>query len=133
LFIVLTFVVFFFIELLTKKRIHPIQYLLVGAALLLFYTLLLSFSEQINFAWAYLIASLATIGLITVYSHSIFKNTLQTGIMAFTLSALYLFLYTVLQLEDLALLIGSIGLFIILAIVMYVSRKVNWYKTDETL
>jgi inner membrane protein len=132
LFIILTFVVFFFIELLTKKRIHPIQYLLVAAALLLFYTLLLSISEQVGFGWAYLIASVATIGLITFYSHSIFKNKMQTGIMAFTLPALYIFLYTVLQLEDIALLIGSIGLFIVLAIVMYVSRKITWYKQEET-
>jgi inner membrane protein len=131
LFIILTFVVFFFVELLTKKRIHPIQYLLVAAALLIFYTLLLSFSEQVGFGWAYLIASAATIGLITIYSHSIFKNKMQTGIMAFTLLALYIFLYTVLQLEDIALLIGSIGLFIVLATVMYISRKINWYKQEE--
>jgi inner membrane protein len=133
LFIILTFLVFFFIELLTDKRIHPIQYLLVGAALILFYTLLLSLSEQLSFAWAYLIAGIATISLISVYSHSIFKNKMQTGIMAFTLSALYIFLYTVLQLEDIALLIGSIGLFVILAIVMFVSRKITWYKQEESI
>ncbi|GHT30404.1 cell envelope integrity protein CreD [Bacteroidia bacterium] len=132
LFIILTFVVFFFIELLTKKRIHPIQYLLVAVALLLFYTLLLSISEQVGFGWAYLTASTATIGLITFYSHSIFKDKVQTGIMAFTLLALYIFLYTVLQLEDIALLIGSIGLFTALAIVMYISRKIAWYKQEET-
>jgi len=131
MFIALTFVVFFFVEVLTKKKIHPIQYLLVGIALILFYSLLLSISEQLNFGIAYLLASIATIGLIAVYAHSIFKNKTQTGILTVVLGVLYLFLYVVLQLEDIALLIGSIGLFIILGIIMYFSRKINWYKQDE--
>ncbi|MCC8153084.1 MAG: cell envelope integrity protein CreD, partial [Tannerellaceae bacterium] len=128
MFIALTFVVFFFVELLTNKRIHIVQYLLVGVALILFYNLLLSLSEQINFAFAYLIASLATIGLIVSCAYSIFKNKTQTGILVTILVILYLFLYVVLQLEDIALLIGSIGLFIILAGIMYFSRKINWHK-----
>lgn len=131
MFIALTFVVFFFIEILTKKRIHPIQYLLVGFALILFYSLLLSISEQINFGMAYLIASIATISLITTYAHSIFKNKMQTGVLSCMLCLLYIFLYVVLQLEDVALLIGSIGLFIMLGVIMYFSRKVNWYKQEE--
>ncbi|GHT22650.1 cell envelope integrity protein CreD [Bacteroidia bacterium] len=131
MFIVLTFVAFFFVEVLTKKRIHPIQYLLVGIALILFYSLLLSISEQINFAIAYIIASVATIALITAYAHSIFKNRSQTGILAFILSILYVFFYVILQLEDMALLIGSIGLFTILAIIMFISKKIRWYKAEE--
>lgn len=131
MFIALTFVVFFFVEILNKKRIHPIQYLLVGIALILFYSLLLSISEQINFGIAYLVASIATIGLITVYTHSIFKNKMQTGGLAAMLCMLYIFLYVVLQLEDIALLIGSVGLFIILGIIMFFSRKINWYKQEE--
>ncbi|MFA5044862.1 MAG: cell envelope integrity protein CreD [Paludibacter sp.] len=132
MFIALTFVVFFFVEVLTKKKIHPIQYLLVGIALILFYSLLLSISEQLNFGLAYLIASVATIGLISLYAHSIFKNRTQTGMLATILSVLYIFLYVVLQLEDVALLFGSIGLFIILGIIMYFSKRINWYKQDET-
>lgn len=132
MFIALTFVVFFFVEILTRTRIHPIQYLLVGIALILFYSLLLSISEQINFAAAYLIASVAIIGLITAYTHSIFKNKTQTGALALFLFILYLFLYVILQLEDVALLIGSIGLFIILAVIMYFSRKINWYKQEDS-
>jgi inner membrane protein len=131
MFIALTFVVFFFVEVLTKKRIHPMQYLLVGIALILFYSLLLSISEQLNFAVAYLIASVATIALITAYTSGIFKNKTQTGVLAFILSLLYIFLYVVLQLEDVALLIGSIGLFIILGIIMYFSQKIKWYKHEE--
>ncbi len=131
MFIGLTFVIFFFVEILTRKRIHPIQYLLVGIALILFYSLLLSLSEQISFAWAYCVASVATIGLITLYTKSIFKSWKQTAILTFTLCLLYIFLYVVLQLEDVALLIGSIGLFIILAVIMYFSRKISWYRQEE--
>jgi inner membrane protein len=132
MFLALTFVVFFFVEILTRKRIHPLQYLLVGIALILFYSLLLSISEQINFGIAYLIASIATIGLITAYTYGIFKNKIQTGILATLLCGLYIFLFVILQLEDIALLIGSIGLFIILAVIMFVSRKINFYKQDDT-
>lgn len=131
MFIALTFVVFFFVEVITRKKIHPVQYLLVGLALVLFYSLLLSISEQLNFALAYLIASFATITLIAVYANSIFKNKTQTAILATILAALYVFLYVVLQLEDIALLAGSIGLFVILGIIMFVSRKISWYKPIE--
>ncbi|MDR1527873.1 MAG: cell envelope integrity protein CreD [Dysgonamonadaceae bacterium] len=127
LFIGLTFVVFFFVEALTKKRIHPVQYLLVGIALILFYSLLLSISEQIGFVWAYLIASMATISLILFYAHSIFKDKKPTVLLGIILTMLYVFLFVVLQLEDMALLIGSLGLFLILGIIMFVSRKIQWY------
>ena len=133
MFIALTFVVFFFVEILTKTRIHPIQYLLVGIALILFYSLLLSISEQLNFGIAYLLATIATIGLIATYAHSIFKNKMQTSILVTFLGILYLFLYVVLQLEDIALLIGSIGLFIILGTIMYFSGKINWYKPTREI
>lgn len=132
MFIALTFVVFFFVEILTRKKIHPLQYLLVGIALILFYSLLLSISEQLNFGLAYLIAAVATIGLITVYAHSIFRNYMSTGILASFLSILYVFLYVVLQLEDIALLFGSIGLFIILGVIMYFSGKINFYRQEHT-
>lgn len=131
MFIALTFVTFFFVEILTKKRIHPVQYLLVGFALILFYSLLLSISEHLHFALAYLIAAVATIALITAYASGIFRSKMQTGILASILSALYLFLYMILQLGDIALLTGSIGLFIILGIIMYFSQKIRWYKQEE--
>jgi inner membrane protein len=123
-------VVFFFVEIFSKKKIHPIQYLLVGIALILFYSLLLSISEQLGFGLAYLIASLLTIGLIVTYAQSIFKNKIQTISLLGILSVLYTFLFVILQLEDIALLIGSIGLFIVLGVVMYFSKKINWYKQD---
>jgi inner membrane protein len=131
MFIALTFMVFFFTEILNKKRMHPIQYLLVGLGLSIFYSLLVSLSEQINFNVAYFIASVAIIVLITGYSYSILKNFKLTAIVAIVLFSLYSFLYTILQLQDYSLLIGSIGLFVTLAIIMYLSRKVNWYNSLE--
>ncbi len=130
LFVVLTFVVFFFVEILTCKRIHPVQYLLVGAALLIFYTLLLSISEIVGFGWAYLFSSCATVGLITLYTATIFKSARQTALLSGILSGLYAYLYFILQMENYTLLVGSVGLFAILAVVMFVSRRVNWYGSE---
>ena len=131
MFIALTFFVFFLVELLSHRRIHPIQYLLVSCGLVLFYSLLLALSEQIGFDWAYLVSAAAIVALITAYSAGIFKNGKQTAQMGVFLAALYIYLYVMLQLEDLAFLFGSVGLFVALAIIMYVSRKVNWYKAGE--
>lgn len=131
LFIVLTFLVFFLVELLGKKRIHFVQYLLVSLALVLFYTLLLAFSEHIGFNWSYIVSAFAIIILITAYSHSIFKEKKQTVLMGVFLVILYTYLYIVLQQEDMALLLGAIGLFIALAAVMFALRKVNWYENKE--
>jgi inner membrane protein len=133
LFIGLTFLVIFFIEVISKKRVHPIQYLLTGVALVIFYSLLLALSEHLSFFIAYLIASLSIIGLIVLYSISIFKNRNHTLITLGVLVGLYGFLYAILNMSDFALLLGNIGLFVILAIVMFFSKKIDWYngKKDE--
>ena len=128
LIIMLTFVVYFFIEVLQKKSAHAVQYVLVGFALCIFYTLLLSFSELLGFNWAYLIAAGATVGLLGIYTKSVFQSTKSGLIFSAFLSGLYLFIFSLIQLQDRALLFGSIGLFIILAIVMFVSRKINWHN-----
>ncbi|GBU21998.1 adenylate kinase [Fibrobacteres bacterium R8-0-B4] len=128
MFIALTFIVFFFVEIFTKKTIHFFQYVLVGIALILFYSLLLSFSEQIGFGWAYLTASLATIFMITVYFYSLIKQLLPTVILACIMLMLYAFLYVILQTEDFALLFGSVFLFAILGAVMFVSNKIKFEK-----
>ncbi|MCH8872711.1 cell envelope integrity protein CreD [candidate division KSB1 bacterium] len=132
MFIALTFLSFFLIELLNRKVIHPIQYILIGFALLVFYTLLLSFSEHVAFKYAYLIASLGIVTLITAYTKTVLKSNLQTIIIAALLTVLYALLYVVLQLQDFALLMGSIGLFIILAIVMYITRSIDWFSIVTT-
>ena len=125
MFIALTFIVFFFVEIFTKKTIQFFQYVLVGIALILFYSLLLSFSEQIGFGWAYLTASLATIFMITVYFYSLIKQSLHTLVLAGIMLMLYAFLYVILQVEDFALLLGSVFLFAILGAVMFVSNKIR--------
>ncbi len=131
MFIFLTFICFLFFEILNNKRIHPIQYLLVSAGLVIFYILLLSLSEQIGFNKAYLLASAGIISLITIYTSSVFRSFKVNAFFAAILSTLYIYLFVILQMQDYALLMGSIGLFIILALMMYFSRRVNWYKSID--
>jgi inner membrane protein len=128
LFIIITFISFFFVEILNKKRLHPIQYLLVGFAICLFYVLLLAISEHLSFNWAYLIGCITILTLITFYTQSVFKNSRITLIFNGILTILYGFFYSLLQLEDYSLLLGSIGLLIILAVVMYLTRNIDWYR-----
>ena len=126
--IMLTFVVYFFIEVIQKKNAHAIQYVLIGFALCMFYTLLLSISEYTSYTSAYLIAALATVLLIGIYTRSVF-DSIKTGVIFGSfLSLLYVFIFILIQLQDGALLAGSIGLFIILAAIMYFSRKIDWHK-----
>jgi len=122
----LTFLIFFLIQTMSKIAIHPFQYLMIGLALTMFYTLLVSISEHSNFLKAYLIAGISVIVLITLYSKSILKTYKFPLLIATSLTALYAFIYIIIQLENYALIVGSIGLFIILAVVMYVSRKIDW-------
>lgn len=128
LIILLTFAVVFFVEIRRQTPIHPVQYALVGIALMLFYTLLLSFSEHLSFLLSYLIASVMTIGLITLFMRALLRNTRPALFVALLLTVLYLFIYIIMQLESYALLVGSLGLFTILAAAMYASRKINWYQ-----
>lgn len=126
LFISLTFLTVFFVEMRQRRRVHPFQYALIGLALVIFYTLLVSISEHTTFNAAYLIAALMTIGLTGLYARSLFDSNRMAMLVSGTLTILYGFLFVVLQQQDYALLIGSIGLFMILAAVMYFSRKIEW-------
>ncbi len=128
----LTFVLFFIFELMQKKPVHPVQYLLVGMALVIFYTLLVSISEMVLFDYAYSISAIATIILISLYAKSHFNTGRSAIIFALLLSGLYGFIYVLISLEDTALLVGSIALFIVVAIIMYVTRKVNWYQPEAS-
>lgn len=127
LLIMLTFVVYFFIEVLQKRSVHAVQYVLIGFALCIFYTLLLSISEYTSYTMAYLMAAGSTILLITLYTKSVFGSFKTAGIFGAFLSLLYVFIFILIQLQDGALLAGSIGLFLILAAIMYFSRKIDWY------
>jgi inner membrane protein len=132
MFILITFASFFFVEILDKRRIHPIQYLLVGFAVCLFYLLLLAISEHVAFNWAYLISAAAVLAMITFYVRYVFQNTRLTLLFSGILALLYGFFFSLLQLEDYSLLLGSLGLALILGTVMYLTRKVNWYRAYES-
>lgn len=128
LFIALTFLIFFFVEILNKKFIHPIQYILVGLALVLFFSILIALSEHMSYNLAYLVSSISTVLLIAGYVKAILKSLNLTLMVSGILSILYGFIFVIIQLQDYSLLIGSIGLFIILGLVMYISRKIDWYN-----
>lgn len=127
IFITLTFLIFFFVQILNGVKIHPIQYIIVGLALCVFYTLLIALSEHIAFKYSYFISSVSIISLITLYAKSIFNSNKLTALIGLILVALYLFIYSLIQMEDYALLMGSVGLFVVLAAIMYLSRKIDWY------
>ena len=129
--IALTFLIFFLVEILNGRKIHPLQYILVGLGLVLFYVLLVSISEHSNFNVAYLISALAIVLMITLYSYSIFRVKRLTLLLFVTLVGIYGFLFVTLQLTDYALLMGSAGLTLILGLTMYFTRNVNWYKLNE--
>lgn len=131
LFITLTFLTFFMYEVLSGLRIHPMQYLLVGMAIALFYLLLLSFVEVVGFLPAYLISTAAITTLITGYCFSVLKAKKRAFAIGGLLIALYGYLYILLQLEQLSLLFGSVLLFGVLATVMYITRNLDWYSLNK--
>ncbi|GEC79488.1 cell envelope integrity protein CreD [Flavobacterium aquatile] len=124
----LTFLIFFLIQSISKISIHIFQYSMIGIALIMFYTLLISITEHSSFSLAYAIAGTSVVVLIALYSISILKDRKFPLFIGVSLSVLYTFIYVIIQLEDYALLVGSIGLFCILAAVMYFSRKIEWSK-----
>ena len=101
---------------------------MIGIALIMFYTLLISITEHSSFGLAYAIAGTSVVAMITIYSISILKDKKFPAFIGIALAVLYTFIYVIIQLEDYALLLGSIGLFLILAAVMYFSRKIDWNK-----
>lgn len=127
LIILLTFVALFLIEITQRIRIHPFQYILIGAALIIYYTLLLSFSEHVGFNLAYGISSAATIALVGAYASTFLHGWRTALLFSLLLAIFYGFVYMIIQQEDFSLLLGSIGLFIVIAALMFISRKVKWY------
>ncbi|MEI2454530.1 cell envelope integrity protein CreD [Lysobacter firmicutimachus] len=128
LFVLLTFVGFFMFELIKQLRIHPIQYGLVGLALAIFFLLLVSLSEHIAFGYAYLAASAACIGLLVFYLSAVLRSLVRALGFGAMLTTLYGALYGLLVSEDNALVLGAGLLFLILATIMAVTRKVDWYQ-----
>lgn len=130
LFIGLTFLIYFFVELFEKTLLHPIQYLFVGIANCIFYLLLLSLAEHIAFTAAYFISAAASITLIALYSKSILKSRAKATLVFGVLAGLYSYLFVTLRSEGFALIIGSVGLFSILGLAMYLTRNIDWHKMD---
>ena len=134
LFIGLTFLIYFIFELVSKEseKIHPLQYCIIATAILLFYLLLVAFSEFIPFYIAYFTSAFMVISMISCYTYFVLthKNKYFSVFIFSSFILLYIFLYILLFLQEFSFIIGSIGLFIILCIVMYVTRKVNWYNDN---
>jgi inner membrane protein len=128
LFIVMTFVIAFLWEIVGGALVHPIQYLFVGFTLCLFYLLLLSLAEHRGFDVAYGAAATATVTLLAWYWSWVLGGRKQGFVMGAALTVLYGYPYLLLRLEDYALLAGSVGLFLMLALVMFFTRRVNWYE-----
>ncbi len=131
LFISLTFIAFLVYEITKKQAIHPVQYLLVGLALAMFYLLLISLSEHLAFAYAYLSAASACTGLLAYYLIAVLKNTKAGVLFAAMLGLLYGLLYIILNSEETALLMGSGVLFLMLALLMGVTRHIDWYALES--
>lgn len=131
----LTFLGYFIFEITAKERrkVHPIQYCLLGAAILMFYLLLVSISEVLTFNIAYLISAIMVMSLILVYTYSVITKKQSIGFsvgITSLIGLLYAFFYILLMLQDVSLFAGSIGLFFIIAVIMYLTRNVNWYNED---
>ena len=131
LIIILTFVSLFFTEIIKYKRIHIIQYILIGFAMIMFYSLLLALSEHVGFNVAYIISALLTVLLISSFVYRITKNRSIAWVFAGILGLFYLFIYALLQLRDYSLIVGTIGIFVILAVLMQISTKINWYQFEN--
>ena len=127
LLIIFTFVSFFLVEVFSGKAIHPIQYLLIGLALIIFYSMLLAISEYLIFQYSYLISGVLVISLISLYTRSVYKNRTIVMSISAMLILFYGFVYVLLQMEDYSLLLGNFALFLILAAIMFFTRKVNWF------
>lgn len=132
LFIALTFLTFFAWEQITRIRLHPLQYLLVGLALSTFYLLLIALSEHLAFAVAYIIAALALVLLTGFYIAGALRSSRRGFVVGTAMTGVYGLLYVLVLSEDYALLLGAITLFAALAAVMLVTRRIDWYRLTET-
>lgn len=131
IFILLLFVTLFAVEVFSSRRIHPIQYALVAAAITVFYVLLLALSEHMLFGYAYLLASVATYALLVVYLNAFITHTTTFRVITILLALTFAFFYILLQLEDYAVLAGSLAIFCVLAFIMVYTRRVDWYALQQ--
>jgi inner membrane protein len=132
LFIGFTFLAYLMFDVIAGARVAAAEYLLTGAGLVLFFVLLLAFAEVVGFMWAYLIAAGAITGLLTAYSAAVLKSWLRARFIGALLVGLYATLYVLLNLEAYSLIIGSLLLFVALAVVMWATRAIDWGARRET-
>jgi inner membrane protein len=132
LFVLLTFAAIWIVEVLAGLRVHPIQYLMIGGAICLFFLLELSLSEHIGFGLAYVLASVAVVAVVGGYARAVLGSAKRASVIAGIVAALYGYLYVLLTQEDYALLVGSVGLFVTLGAVMYLTRRIDWYAATAT-
>ena len=133
LFLIVPFLAIFLCEIFSQTRVHPVQYVLMGLADVLFYLLLLSISEHLSFSRSYLIASLGVCLTTLLYAKAIFREFKWGIMLALVQLVSYVLLFGILQSEDYAFLIGSIGIFVLVALVMFLTRKVDWYAQSFRL
>ena len=131
LFIFLPFITLFLFEIFAAGKLHPFQYIMIGLTVCMFFLLLLTLSEHMDFGEAYLIAGFASAALVSFYTGAVFRSVIKGGLMALLNALLYLYLYMALASEDYALLIGSLGLFTILGGIMILTRRINWYEIGK--
>jgi inner membrane protein len=123
----MTFVAFFLFEVLKRLRVHPVQYLLVGAALATFYVVLLALSEQIGFGPAYALAAAAVVLLVGGYAMAVLRARRAGALLGGVLGLIYAMLYGLIAAEQYALLIGALVLLAVVALMMYLTRRIDWY------
>jgi inner membrane protein len=132
LFIVMTFVAFFLFEILRRMRVHPVQYLFVGAALATFYVVLLALSEQIGFGPAYTVAAIAVVVIVSGYASAALRARRAGLLLGGALAMIYAMLYGLIAAEQYALLIGALVLLSMVALMMYLTRRIDWYAYVPT-
>ena len=119
----------FVMEVVGRRPAHPVQYLLIGLALVFFFSLLLALSEKIGFAGAYVSAAVSVVAMIGFYARAVFASVKSGAVMAGVLSVLYAFLYVLLQMEDNAFLVGNLALGVLLGVSMVLTRRVDWFRS----
>ncbi|NEN24991.1 cell envelope integrity protein CreD [Cryomorpha ignava] len=129
--IALTFTFFFFFEILKKLKIHPIQYTIVGFAILIFYVLLIALSEQMAFQWAFLLSAMSIVGIVGYYFYFISHSFKITILFTLMFAFIYGFIYVILNAEAYSLLIGSLGLLSLISLIIHFTRNINWYESSE--
>lgn len=128
LFIAMTFIAFFLFEVLKRLRVHPVQYLLIGAALATFYLVLLALSEQIAFGAAYAAAAAAVVLIVGGYAMAVLRARRAGAMLGGVLALVYAMLYALVVAEQYALLVGALALLATVALLMYLTRRIDWYS-----